>query len=65
MTRRGSIAYYLAAWVIGCFIASVGPWMRGMNLANSGLSRNLLFIYFIASIAGAVDVLLFAFSFAR
>ena len=61
MTRRGSLAYYLAAWVIGCFVVSVGPWLRAMNSAHSGISSNLLFIYFIALVVGAVDLLLYAF----
>ena len=61
MTRRGSLAYYLAAWVIGCFVVSIGPWVRGMRMANSGISSNLLFIYFIALVVGAVDLLLYAF----
>lgn len=28
MTRRGSLAYYLAAWVIGCFSITVAVWIR-------------------------------------
>ena len=27
MTRRGTLAYYLAAWVVGCFVVSLLIWV--------------------------------------
>jgi hypothetical protein len=61
MTRSGSLAYYLAAWVIGCFIVSLGPWIHEMRAPDSGASHNILFNYFIALIIGAADLVFFAF----
>src|ERR1700691_5538601 len=58
MTRRGSVAYYLAAWVVGGFIAAFAFWwLNGREADASGL----LLEYFFALIIGAVDLLLFAF----
>jgi hypothetical protein len=27
MTRQGTLAYYLAAWVIGCFVVAALQWV--------------------------------------
>ena len=63
MTRRGTLAYYLAAWVIGCFVLSVMAWVwaspqEGIPLAAPA---RLLILYFLSLAYGAVDMLLFAF----
>lgn len=67
MTRRGTLAYYLAAWVIGCFVISVIVWafappQEGVPLAAPA---RLLILYFLALAYGAVDILLFAFLLRR
>jgi hypothetical protein len=63
MTRRGTLAYYLAAWVIGCFVISLMAWafappQEGVPLAAPA---RLLILYFLSLAYGAVDMLLFAF----
>ena len=55
MTRQGTLAYYLAAWVIGCFVVAALQWV-GEALAGE---------IHAASIFGAVAVLLFAFLLRR
>ena len=65
MTRRGSLAYYLAAWVIGCFIVSLLVWAWGTRGASSANVSMLLMLYFVALMYGAVDILLFAFLLRR
>jgi hypothetical protein len=67
MTRRGTLAYYLAAWVIGCFVLSVMAWglarpQEGVPLAAPA---RLLILYFLSLAYGAVDMLLFAFLLRR
>jgi hypothetical protein len=61
MTRRGTLAYYLAAWVIGCFVISA--LMLAKDLVNGAGNVNgavLITTYFFALIFGAADALLFA-----
>jgi hypothetical protein len=67
MTRRGTLAYYLAAWVIGCFVLSAMAWafaapQEGVPLAAPA---RLLILYFLSLAYGAVDILLFAFLLRR
>jgi hypothetical protein len=67
MTRRGTLAYYLAAWVIGCFVLSVMAWafaapQEGVPLAAPA---RLLILYFLSLAYGALDTLLFAFLLRR
>jgi hypothetical protein len=65
MTRHGTLAYYLAAWVIGCFIVTL---MAGVIDAVAGQpvrASMLLELYFFALIFGAADILLFAFLLRR
>jgi hypothetical protein len=57
MTRRGSIAYCLAAWVIGSFIVAL---VFSFASDQSSSASVLIELYFFALIAGAVDLLLFA-----
>jgi len=65
MTRRGTLAYYLAAWVIGCFIVSLLAWAWAARNESSASFSMLLMLYFVALMYGAVDILLFAFLLRR
>jgi hypothetical protein len=65
MTRRGTLAYYLAAWVIGCFIFSVLLWIGAARSGAPAGASTLLATYFLALIFGAVDMLFFAFLLRR
>ena len=65
MTRRGTLAYYLAAWVIGCFIGSLLAWAWAARNESSASFSMLLMLYFVALMYGAVDILLFAFLLRR
>jgi len=65
MTRRGSLAYYLAAWVIGCFIVSLLVWFGQTRSGAAVAAPSLLAIYFLALVFGAVDTLFFAFLLRR
>jgi hypothetical protein len=63
MTRQGSLAYYLAAWVCGCFFMSFTIWFGNELRPTVPRSIPLLFyIYFISLIFGAVMSLLFGFA---
>jgi hypothetical protein len=62
MTRHGTLAYYLAAWVIGCFVISSLLWLTELLSGASGLNASvLLMTYFFALIFGALNALFFAF----
>ena len=65
MTRHGTLAYYLAAWVIGCFIVSLLVWVIAVASGQPLRAAMLLEIYFFALVFGAVDALLFAFLLRR
>jgi hypothetical protein len=65
MTRRGTLAYYLAAWVIGCFVVAVLQWVGEAFAGEVHTASILLTTYFFALIFGAVAVLLFAFLLRR
>jgi hypothetical protein len=65
MTRRGTLAYYLAAWVIGCFIISLLAWTTADRETSPGGVATLLIMYFVALTYGAADILLFAFLLRR
>jgi hypothetical protein len=62
MTRRGTLAYYLAAWVIGCFVLSLLAWALAAPQEGVPLPApaRLLILYFLSLAYGAVDMLLFA-----
>jgi hypothetical protein len=62
MTRRGTLAYYLAAWVIGCFVLSVMAWALAAPQEGVPLPApaRLLILYFLSLAYGALDMLLFA-----
>lgn len=62
MTRRGSLAYYLAAWVCGCFFMSATIWMAGaLHPTESRTAALLLYMYFLSLMFGAAMSLLFGF----
>jgi hypothetical protein len=61
MTRRGTLAYYLAAWVIGCFVVSFLLWLGEALKGEIHTASILLTTYFFSLVFGAVAMLLFAF----
>jgi hypothetical protein len=65
MTRHGTLAYYLAAWVIGCFVSSLLVWIGDAQAGSPVGASTLLAIYFVALFFGALDTLLFAFLLRR
>jgi hypothetical protein len=65
MTRRGTLAYYLAAWVIGCFVATFLQWIGEALAGQIHTASILLTTYFFALVFGAVAMLLFAFLLRR
>jgi hypothetical protein len=65
MTRRGTLAYYLAAWVIGCFVVAFLQWLGEALAGNFGTASILLTTYFFSLIFGAIAILLFAFLLRR
>lgn len=67
MTRRGSLAYYLAAVVVGCFFTAAGVAGIGeasLRLSRAGL-RDLFLLYFLALAYGWFTLLVFAFVLRR
>lgn len=65
MTRRGSLAYYLAAWVIGCFVVALMQWAGEALAGELQTASILLTTYFFSLVFGAVAMLLFAFLLRR
>jgi hypothetical protein len=71
MTRRGSLAYYLTAWICGCFFMSLAVWTRdpfGASSNDAFSSRSvfgLIFFYFYGLVFGAIAALLGAFLLRR
>jgi hypothetical protein len=61
MTRRGTLAYYLAAWVIGCFVVSILLWLGQALTGEIHTASILLTTYFFSLAFGAIAMLLFAF----
>jgi hypothetical protein len=65
MTRRGSLAYYLAAWVCGCFFFALAVWLKNLAKPATGFLSfgnpfGMMLFYFYGMILGVVAVLLFA-----
>ena len=60
MTRHGTLAYYLAAWVIGCFVVSFLPWISNSIAGDFRPASALLTTYFFSLVFGAFTVLLFS-----
>ena len=73
MTRRGTLAYYLAAWICGCFFMSALVWLRARAgeadvtdvLPPMKSTSGLLFITFCGLIFGAFASLVIAFLLRR
>ena len=67
MTRRGTLAYYLAAIVVGCFFMVLGVTAIGegsLRFSTAGL-RDVFLLYFLALVYGSFTMLLFAFLLRR
>jgi hypothetical protein len=70
MTRRGTLVYYLSAWILGCFFVSAGVWIKDtyfatMNHPFADFAFGLLYFYFFGLISGAAAALLAAFLLRR
>ena len=61
MNSKGALPYYVAAWVIGCFIFAAVAWAVDFRAGALVGAAQLLSTYFISLIVGAADSLLFAF----
>ena len=61
MTRHGTLAYYLSAWIIGCPTVALGNWLILVARRESGGSFDLFLFCFFALIFGAADAVVFAF----
>ncbi len=63
MTRSGSLAYYLAAWICGCFFMSVLIWLKdlvGAPLATVAAPSTGVVLFVVTSPAIKKDGLLLA-----
>jgi hypothetical protein len=70
MTRSGSLAYYLAAWICGCFFLALATWAHAAAAGHSLLhgassASNLLTVYFFSLIFGFLDSLVGGFLLRR
>ena len=67
MTRRGSLVYYLAAIVVGCFFLAGLAELRqlGKPLSVKEVTTGLVFWYFFGLIYASSTVLIFAFLLRR
>jgi len=66
MTRRGSLAYYLAAVVVGCLLLGIaGMALTRFSTFRWDSGRDLIFVYFLAVSHGWLPALLFAFILRR
>jgi hypothetical protein len=71
MTRSGSLAYYLTAWICGCFFMSLIVWVRDLfgATADNAFSTHsvfgLIFFYFYGLVFGAVAALVGGFLLRR
>jgi hypothetical protein len=72
MTRRGSLAYYLVAWICGCFFVSMAVWLKDLvrpGYVNAFLNLRsafgLLFLCFFALVLGFFSSLAGAFLLRR
>jgi len=70
MTRHGSLAYYLAAWVCGCLFMSSFVWTRAVivrspDVADLGAAFSFLIFNFYGLMLGAPTALLAGFLLRR
>ena len=70
MTSRGSLAYYLAGWVCGCFFMALGFWFElqfSLSASLQGTFQNVSFLgfCFFGLIFGAVPSLMFGWTLRR
>jgi hypothetical protein len=65
MTRHGTLAYYLAAWIIGCPFVALFFWAIGVVQTGYAGASELFEICFFALMLGAAHSLLFAFLLRR
>jgi hypothetical protein len=71
MTRSGSLAYYLTAWICGCFFMSLAVWTKDLfgTAADNAFSAHsvfeLIFFYFYGLVFGAIAALGGAFLLRR
>jgi hypothetical protein len=65
MTRHGTLAYYLAAWVIGCPVVALMVWLIVSIQTGFAGSAILLEFCFFSLMCGAIDMLFFAFILRR
>jgi hypothetical protein len=70
MNNRGTLAYYLAAWVCGCFFMALAFWLelqfsRSTSLQGTFQSVSFLGFCFFGLIFGAVPALLFGWILRR
>ncbi len=66
MTRRGSLAYYLAAVVIGClFLTAAILIVAKSSTLHWNTGRDFLLVYFLSVSHGWIAALLFAFLLRR
>ena len=71
MTRSGSLAYYLTAWICGCFFMSLAVWTKDLfgTTADNAFSAHsifgLIFFYFYGLVFGAIAALVGAFLLRR
>jgi hypothetical protein len=53
MTRRGTLIYYLSAWIVGCFFMSGAIWIKGTFEPQSGtFAGRSVFGLIFASVSG-------------
>lgn len=67
MSRRGTLAYYFAAVVVGCFFMVLGVTAIGegsLRFSTAGM-RDFFLLYFLALVYGSFTMLLFAFLLRR
>lgn len=69
MTRRGTLVYYLSAWILGCFFMSCLVWIRdtyfGTSRPFTDSAFGLLYFYFFGLVSGAATALIGAFLLRR